>query len=186
MSYKKLVSLLAVSALALGACADDAEEPTTDETEEVDQGTDEGTDETTDDEAAEDTEGSSTQDLLQQAQDDSGEAFPEYGLYVAGTWSEEGVVVQHAPGEAATVPVQVTTEHEEYNVYLTEDGVITEVVSNEPEVELTVDAPSADVSYLVGISPDALGEAGDEVAEEDFYRADTILFEEAEPAAEEE
>ncbi len=193
MGYKKLVSLLAVSALALGACADDAaEEPATDETEEVTEveETEDTTAEDTADEAgteeSADGEGSSTQDLLKQAQEQSGEAFPEYGLYVAGNWTEEGTVVEHAPGEAATVPVQITTEHEEYNVYLVEDGVITEVVSNEPEVEFTVESPSADATYQVGISPDDLGQAGDEVAEEDFYRVDTVVFEEAEPAAEEE
>ena len=63
MGYKKLVSLLAVSALALGACADDTaeEEPTVDETEEVEE-LDETTDETADDTA--DGEGSSTEDLI--------------------------------------------------------------------------------------------------------------------------
>lgn len=179
MGYKKLVSLLAISALALGACADDTaeKEPTVDETEEV-----EKVDETTDETA--DGEGTSTEDLIKQAQEDSGEAFPEYGLYVNGNWTQDGIVVEHAPGEPATVVADVTTEHEEYNVYLVEDGVITEVVSNEPAVEFTVDAPSADATYLVGISPDDLGQAGDEVAEEDFYRVDTVVFQEAEPAAE--
>ena len=38
MSYKKIVSLLAVSTLALAACGtDDAQEPETDETEQVDE-----------------------------------------------------------------------------------------------------------------------------------------------------
>ena len=80
MGYKKLVSLLAISALALGACADDTaeEEPTVDETEEVEE-----VDETTDETA--DGEGTSTEDLIKQAQEDSGEAFPEYGLYTMYT-----------------------------------------------------------------------------------------------------
>lgn len=179
MNYKKLVSLLAVSTLALSACgsADDAEDTTTEGTEEVAETEDTATEEATE------TEGSSTEDLLKQAQDQAGEAFPEYGLYVAGAWTQEGRVVQHAPGEAATIPVQVTTDHSEYNVYLVEDGVISEVVSNEPEIELTVESPSADTEYVVGISPDTLGEAGDEVATEDFYRSEVVVFEEAAPAA---
>ncbi len=189
MGYKKLVSLFAVSALALGACADNtAEEPATDETEEVtevEETAEETTDETTE-EAAGDGEGSSTEDLLQQAQDQAGEAFPEYGLYVPGTWTEEGTVVEYAPGEAATVPVQITTEHEAFNVYLVEDGVISEVISNEAEPEFTVESPSEEVTYQVGVSPDDLGQAGDEVADEDFYRVDTVRFQEAAPAAEEE
>lgn len=195
MSYKKLVSLFAVSALALAACGttdDAAEEPATDETEQTEE-----TDQAEDTEQSEDTteedsgdEVASSDDLLQQAQEDSGEATPEYGLAVgeAGAWSEEGYVIQHAPGEAATIPVIIspTEEAGDYNVYLTEDGVISEVVSNEPELEFTVDSPSADVEYVVGVSPDDLGQAGDEVATEDFYRADVVIFEEAEPAAEEE
>lgn len=180
MGYKKLVSLLAVSALALGACADDTteEEPTVDETEEVEE-VDETTDETTD-------EGSSTADLIQQAQDESGEAFPEYGLYVPGNWTEDGIVVSYETGNPAVVAPAITTEHEAYNVYLVEDGVITDVISDDPAPEFTVEAPSADVTYHVGISPDDLGSAGDEVSEDDFYRVDTVVFEEVEPAAEEE
>lgn len=192
MSYKKLVSLFAVSALALAACGttDDAEEPATDETEQT-----EDAEQTEDTDQAEDTadEGSedgvaSSDDLLQQAQEESGEATPVYGLAVgeAGAWSEEGYVVEHAPGEAATIPVIIDTAEENFNVYLTEDGVISEVVSNEPELEFTVESPSDDVEYVVGVSPDDLGQAGDEVATEDFYRADVVIFEEAEPMAEEE
>ena len=184
MSYKKLVSLFAVSALALAACGttEDTEEPATDETEQtedVDQ---------TEDAGSEDTEDADSGDLIQEAQEQSGDAFPEYGLSVgeAGAWTEEGYLVQHAPGEAAVIPVVIDTEQSDYNVYLVEDGVISEVVSNEPEFEFTVDAPSADAEYLVGVSPDDLGEAGDEVADEDFYRSDVVIFEEAEPAAEEE
>lgn len=178
MNYKKLVSLLAVSTLALSACgtADDAEETPTDETEEVE------TDTTED--AADSEETPSSEELMQRAQEESGDAFPEYGLYVTGAWTQEGRVVQHAPGEAATIPVSVISDHEEYNVYLLEDGVVTEVVSNEPEVELVVDAPSADVEYVVGVSPEALGEVGTELSEEDFERSEKVVFEEAEPAAE--
>jgi hypothetical protein len=194
MSYKKLVSLFAVSTLALAACGttDDAEQPATDDTEQtedVEQTEDADQTEDTADEGSEDDVASSD-DLLQQAQEESGDAMPVYGLAVgeAGAWTQDGYVVQHAPGEAATIPVVITPTEEagDFNVYLTEDGVITDVVSNETELEFTVESPSADVEYVVGVSPDDLGEVGDEVAAEDFYRADVVLFEEAEPAAEEE
>lgn len=184
MGYKKIVSLLAVSSLALAACGsqEDTEDPATDETEQTEE-----VDQTEETESSE-TEGSSSDDLLQQAIEDSGDATPVYGLTVgeAGAWTADGYVVQHAPGETATVPVIIETEEENYNVYLTEDGVISEVVSNEPEFEFTVDAPSADTEYVVGVSPDDLGEVGDEVAAEEFYRSDVVLFQEAEPEAPEE
>jgi len=170
MSYKKLLSLLAVSTLALGACgADDTEEPDTEDTEQTEQADPE-----------EETADSSSQDLINQAKDDSGEAFPEYGLEVVGTWTTEGYEVGYVPGEAATVPVNIISEAEEYNAYLLEDGVISEVVSDTPEIEFTVDSPSADAEYVVGVSPEDLGEAGDEINEEDFVRSEKISLVEAE------
>lgn len=179
MKYRKLVSLFAVSALALGACAtDDAEEPATDDTEEVEDAdqTDDAAEETTDEEA------SSSEDLINQAMENSGDAYPEYGLTV-GTWTEDGQLVTHAPGEPASVEVAVIAEAEEYNTYLLEDGVVAEVISDDPAPVFTVESPSADVEYVVGVSPDALGEVGDEVAVDDLYRSETLIFEEA--AAEE-
>lgn len=176
MSYKKLVSLFAVSALALGACANDtAEEPATDDTEEV-----EDVDQT---EESTETEGSSSRDLIEAAKNQSGEAFPEYGLTVTGSWTPEGNVVAYAPGEAAVVPVSIVSEHTEYNTYLLEDGVVAEVISDEEAPEFTVESPSADTEYVVGVSPEDLGEVGDEVAVDDLYRSEKVLFEEA--AAEE-
>lgn len=181
MSYKKLVSLFAVSALALGACADDtAEEPATDDTENV-----EDVDQTDDATETEETEGSSSKDLIEAAKNQAGDAFPEYGLEVVGTWTSDGYVVEYTPGEAATIPVTIITENSGYNTYLLEDGVVAEVISDEEAPEFTVDAPSADVEYVVGVSPEDLGEAGDEVAVEDLYRSEVVVFEEAEPAAEE-
>ena len=53
-------------------------------------------------------------------------------------------------------------------MYLLEDGVVSEVVSDEPAVEFVVADPSADVVYHVGISPDDLGAVGDEVSEDDL------------------
>lgn len=175
MSYKKLVSLLAVSTLALAACgSDNAEEPKVDETEQTEET------ETTE------TEGSSTQELIDQAKNESGDAFPDYGLEVVGTWTVDGYEVGYAPGEAATIPANVITEAADgYNVYLLEDGVVAEVVSDTPEVEFTVDTPSADTEYVVGVSPEDLGQAGDEVAVEDFERFETILLVEQEPTDEE-
>lgn len=180
MSYKKLISLLAVSTLALGACAtDDAEEPATEDTEQTED-TGAETEDTTDTEES----GSSSQDLIEQAKQQSGEAFPEYGLEVVGTWTVDGYEVEYAPGEAATIPVTALTEAESYNVYLLEDGTVAEVVSDTPEVEFTVEDPSADTEYVVGISPDQLGEVGDEVAVDDFYRYENVVLVEGSAAEE--
>ena len=182
MSYKKLVSLFAVSTLALAACGttEDTGEPATDETEQTEEA--EQTEETTD---TEDSSDSSS--LINDAIDQSGEATPEYGLEVESAgWTTEGIIVEHAPGEAATVPVVITSEQDAYNTYLLEDGVIVDVVSDEPEPEFTVESPSDAVEYVVGVSPDDLGEVGDEVEVDDFYRSETLLFEEADPEAEEE
>lgn len=175
MSYKKLVSLLAVSTLALAACGAD-EEPATDDTEQTEDV------ETEDD--TEETAGSSSSSLIEDAKNNAGDAFPEYGLTVTGLWTVDGYEVEYPAGEAATIPASVITEAEGYNVYLLEDGVITEVVSDEPAVEFTVDEPSADTEYVVGVSPDELGEAGDEVATDDFYRFEKVVF--VEGSAEEE
>ena len=167
MSYKKLVSLLAVSTFALGACAtDDAEEATTDETEEV--------------EDAEESESGSTQDLIEQAKGESGEASPDYGLEVTGNWTVDGYSIDYVAGEGATVPVTIITDKEEYHVYFLEEGLVSEVVSNEEEVEFLVEDPSADAEYYVGVSPDNLGEVGDEVSVDDFKRSERIVFEEVE------
>ena len=166
MNYKKLVSLFAVSTLALSACG------TTDEA-----------DDTVDTTETEDT-ASSSDDLMDRALENTGDAFPEYGLYVPGAWSADGRIVQYATGEEAVIAVDITTDHEAYNVYLLEDGVVTQVEENNPETKFTVENPSADTDYMVGVSPDELGTVGDEVAEEDFYRAERVIIEEVEPTPE--
>ena len=171
MNYKKLVSLFAVSTLALSACG------TTDEADDTDVDTTETED------AVEDT-ASSSDDLMDRALENTGDAFPEYGLYVPGAWSADGRIVQYATGEDAVIAVDITTDHEAYNVYLLEDGVVTQVEENNPKTEFTVENPSADTDYMVGVSPDELGAVGDEVAEEDFYRAELVIIEEVEPAPE--
>lgn len=164
MSYRKILSLLAVSALALGACAtDDAEESDTDNTEET--------------EEVEETEESSSKDLIEQAKGESGTASPEYGLEVSGNWTVDGYVINYAEGEAATVPVTILTSKEDYHVYLLEDSMIAEIVSNEEEVEFLVEDPSEEMDYYVGVSPEELGEVGDEVSVDDFERSEHILFE---------
>ena len=174
MSYKKLVSLLAVSALALGACAaDDAEDVDTDDA-----------DETEEVEESEEKEEGSTKDLIDQAKGESGEAFPDYGLEVSGNWTVDGYSIGYVAGEPATVPVTILTDKEEYHVFFLEDSLVTEIVSNEEEIEFLVEDPSADVDYVVGVSPDELGEVGDEISTEDFKRFENILFEEVEPEPE--
>ena len=178
MSYKKLVSLLAVSALALGACAtDDAEEDTTVETDETEE---------VEDMEEEESESSSTQDLIEQAKGESGEAFPDYGLEVTGNWTVDGYSIEYVAGEGATIPVTIITDKEEYHVYFLEDGLVSEVVSNEEEIDFLVEDPSDAVEYYVGVSPDELGEVGEEVSVEDFKRSEKIIFEEAEAGADEE
>lgn len=182
MSYKKFVSLFAVSTLALAACGttEDTEEPATDETEQTEEA--DQTEETTDTE-----ETSDSSSLINDAIDQSGDATPEYGLEVTGAgWTTDGIIIEHLPGEAATIPVTIISEEEAYNTYLLEDGAIVDVVSDEPEPEFTVESPSDEVEYVVGVSPDDLGEVGDEVAVDDFYRSETLLFEEADPAEAEE
>lgn len=175
MSYKKLVSLLAVSTFALAACGAD-EEPTTDDTEQTE-------DVETEDETDE-TEGSSSSSLIEDAKNSAGDAFPEYGLTVTGLWTVDGYQVEYPAGGPATVPATIITDAEDYHVYLLENGVVADVVSGEGAVEFTVEEPSADTEYVVGVSPDELGEAGDEVAEDDFYRSEKVVLVEA--AAEEE
>ncbi len=95
-------------------------------------------------------------------------------------------LIQAVPALKDVIPVEIVTDKETYNVYLLEDGVVTEVVSDEPAVEFMVEDPSADVEYHVGISPDDLGAVGDEVSVEDFARYEKIIFEIVEPVAEEE
>lgn len=182
MSYKKLVSLFAVSALALGACgSDDAADGSADDanaTDEVEEVMEE-VEETGEDAA------SSTQDLLEQAKEESGEAYPDYGLTVTGDWTQDGYIIGHPEGEEAVIPVEIVTENETYNVYLLEDGVITDMMADEPEIEFVVADPSDSVDYHVGVSPEDLGAEGDEVDVEDFERSEKVMFEIAEPEEEE-
>lgn len=174
MSYKKLLSLLAVSALALGACSTDEANDTA-ESDKVED-TEEQLEETDDD---------ANDNATQQAEEESDEVFPVYGLTVSGEWTVDGYVIGHLEDEAATIPVNIVTDKESYNVYLLEDGQITEIISDEPEIEFIVENPSADIDYLVGVTPDDLGEVGDEASEEDFKRSEDILFEEVEETDEE-
>lgn len=153
MNYKKIVSLLAVSLLTLTACGSDE---------------------------VEETGENSSQDLMEQAEEGSGTASPEYGLEVTGEWSVDGYEINYAPGEEATVPVTILTDKEDYNVYLLEDSLIKEIKSNEEEVSFLVADPSEEVEYYVGVSPEDLGEVGDEISTEEFVRSEEIVFEEAE------
>lgn len=165
MTYKKMLSLFAVSTLALAACgADNAEETDTENTE----------DET---EEVKESEESSTKDLIEQAKGESGTASPEYGLEVSGNWTVDGYVINHT-GSEATIPVAILTKQEDYNVYLLEDSMISEIVSNEEEIEFLVENPTEELEYHVGVSPEDLGAVGDEVSVEDFERYEHILFEE--------
>lgn len=168
MDFKKLVSLLAVSTLALAACDTD-EEPAEPENGEENGDAEEGA--------------SDSQSLIEGASERSGDAFPDYTLEIAGHagWTEEGYLV---PAEDGEVTIAAVAGGEDFSVYFTEaDGTIIEVVENEEEVTFTVPEPEEETNYGVGVSPEDLGGEGDTVDSEDFARYENIL---ATPALEEE
>lgn len=165
LNYKKLVSVFAVSAIALGACGTDTdkEEPQTDDVEE-----------------------SSSKDQIKQAKDSSGTAFPEYGLEVTGAnWTVDGYEVPYVAGEEATASADIKSDQGEYYVYFVEDNKIIDVKANEPEVAFTLEDPAEDSDYLIGVVGEDLGNTGTEVSEDDFYRYEKVIFVETEEADEE-
>jgi hypothetical protein len=171
MTYKKLVSLLAISTLALAACDANEEEPTEPENGAVE-----------DENGAEEngTEGASdSQSLIDSASERSGEAFPQYTLTIDnGSWTQEGYVIQGTSIEASA-------GGEEFSVYLVDgEGTVLEVLENEIEPVFTVDEASSEEgdSYVVGVTPDDLGAEGDSVETEDFARYENVIVV---PAAEE-
>lgn len=173
MDYKKLVSLLAVSTLALAACDTD-EEPTDPENGEVEEGTEEN---------GAENGGSDSQSLIDSATEQSGDAFPDYTVEIgAGTWTEEGYVVPAEGGEV-TIPVAAGGEDDFFVYFAEEDGTVVEVVENEEEPVFSVDEPAEETPYVVGVSPEDLGGEGDTVNAEDFARSRNVI---AAPEAEEE
>lgn len=170
MSLKKWVTLLAVSTLALTACGqeDNTTEDTAPETEET------STEETKD---KNDEAGSATNDLIEQAKQESGDAFPEYGLTIRGNWTTNGYEV-----EAPKITGSAVTSHEDYYVYLVQDGKIVQKQSTAdaetdlPDIAFEVGEPGENNHYVVGITPEDLGDVGADVGEDAFYRHEKIIL----------
>lgn len=195
MSYKKLVSLLAASTLALVACGDDTaqEEPATEETSEETATEEESTDEeaseeeTTDEESDEDGE----EDTFDRAAErESGDATVPVGLEVLGTWTTDGYVVM-SEGDTAEVILTALPEEgvETYYIYLTdEEGNIVEKAESEEEVVYTVEGVDSDVTFHAGTSEEDLGEVDDTIdnPEEAFVRHETVIVQPGEEAPAEE
>ncbi|MER2063570.1 MAG: hypothetical protein ABS873_02895 [Alkalibacterium sp.] len=197
MDYKKLVSLLAVSTLALAACDTD-EEPTPDpDIEEGTEGADEveedttveDTDETEDTEDledvdetddAEDTESSSgsAHDIIDGIGSDLSYTAPIELEVAGGTWSQAGYVFTPEEGEATVNGVATPNDEvEEVYAFVIEEGVVFE----KPEVEegefsFTVNETEGDQEFQVGVSDEDLWEVGDEADVEELVRYENVII----------
>lgn len=188
MSYKKLLSLLAVSSLALVACGENntAGDPATEEV---------GTDET-----AEDAEVDETEDAASEAEDgedtfdraaerESGDVVVPVGLEVLGEWTTEGYVVA-SEGPEATLDLTALPDEgvDTFYLYVTdEDGTILEKSENEEEFAYIVEDVDSEIILYAGSSDEDLGDAGDTVdPEEDFVRYERVIVQPGEAPAEEE
>lgn len=177
MSYKKLVSLLAASTLALVACGEDTaqEEPATEETAEetTDEASDEGED--TFDRAAErETEGTTV----------------SVGLEVIGSWTTDGYVVMSEGDTAEIMLTAIPAEDvENFYIYLTdEEGTIVEKFENEEEVVYTVEGVDSEMTFHAGTSEENLGDVDDTIdnPEEAFVRHENVIVQPGEEASAEE
>lgn len=183
MSYKKLLSLLAVSSLALVACGEDTsqeEDPATEETADEaaedtadEEATDESSDEASDDETAD------SDDVFERAAErDDLDATVAVGLEVVGTWSEDGYVVM-SEGENAVLALTALPQEdvENYYIYVTdEDGNILDKAENEEEFQYTVEGVDGEIILYAGTSDEDLGDVDDSVnPEEDFVRFERII-----------
>lgn len=178
MSYKKLVSLLAASTLALVACGEDTaqEEPATEETaEEAD--TEEATD-----------EGEDTFDRA--AERETEETTVSVGLEVIGSWTTDGYVVMSEGDTAEIMLTAIPAEDvETFYIYLTdEEGTIVEKFENEEEVVYTVEGVDSEMTFHAGTSEEDLGDVGDTIdnPEETFVRHENVIVQPGEEAPAEE
>lgn len=185
MSYKKLLSLLAASSLALVACGDDTatEDPATEETTE-DAGME---DEATDEDAADDADGE--EDTFDRAANrDDADATVPVGLEVLGQWTTDGYVVV-SEGDEAVLNLTALPEEgvEEYYIYVTdEDGTILEKAESEMELSYTVEGVDSEQTLYAGTSEEDLGDVDDTVnPEEDFVRHEKVIIEPGEAPTEE-
>lgn len=190
MSYKKLLSLLAASSLALVACGDDTatEDPATEETTEDAGMEDEATDEdAADDTAADDADGE--EDTFDRAANrDDADATVPVGLEVLGQWTTDGYVVV-SEGDEAVLNLTALPEEgvEEYYIYVTdEDGTILEKAESEMELSYTVEGVDSEQTLYAGTSEEDLGDVDDTVnPEEDFVRHEKVIIEPGEAPTEE-
>ncbi|WP_423188550.1 hypothetical protein ACO1PF_08035 [Alkalibacterium sp. f15] len=186
MNYKKLVSLLAVSTLALAACDTD-EEPVSDpEMEEGTEGTDEAeeteveeTEETTDEETEESDEenGESAHDIIDDIEGDLGYTSPVELTVSGGTWSQDGYVFTPEGGEAIINGSAASAEEEtEIFAFILQDGaVIDKPAVEEGAFTYTVSATDADQEFQVGVSDEDLWEVGDEADVEELVRHENVI-----------
>lgn len=172
MSYKKLLSILAVSSLTLVACGEEnsTEEPSVEESEQT----------------SEETADSS--DVFERAAErETGDATVSVGLEVVGQWTTDGYVV---PSEGPTANIYLTAipaGDGPFFIYVTdEEGKIVEKYESEPEVVHTIENVDSDIHLYAGTSEEDLGNVDDTVnPEEDFVRFEKIIVQPGEVPAEE-
>jgi len=185
MDYKKIVSLLAISSLALAACEAD-EEPSPDpEIEEDIEGADEVEEDTSgeDTEDTEDTEesdgsGESAHDIIDGIGSDLNYTSPIELEITGGTWSQDGYVFTPEEGEATVNGTATPSDDvEEVYAFVIEDGVVFEKPEvTEGEFSFTVSETEGDQEFQVGVSDEDLWEVGDEADFEELVRYEDVII----------
>lgn len=182
MDYKKIVSLLAISSLALAACEAD-EEPSPDPEIEEDI---EGADEVEEDTSGEDTEdteesdgsGESAHDIIDGIGSDLNYTSPIELEITGGTWSQDGYVFTPEEGEATVNGAATPSDDvEEVYAFVIEDGVVFEKPEvTEGEFSFTVSETEGDQEFQVGVSDEDLWEIGDEADFEELVRYEDVII----------
>ncbi|OJF95488.1 hypothetical protein [Alkalibacterium sp. 20] len=179
MKYMKLVSLLAVSTLALAACDTD-EEPVSDPemeegTEETDGAEVEETDETT--EESDEENGQNAHDIIDDIEGDLDYTSSVELEVTGGTWSQDGYIFTPEEGEATISGSAASAEEDaEIFAFVMQDGaVIDKPAVEEGAFTYTVSATDADQEFQVGVSDEDLWEGGDEADAEELVRYENII-----------
>ncbi|WP_161879439.1 hypothetical protein [Alkalibacterium sp. MB6] len=187
MDYKKLVSLLALSTLALAAC-DTADEEPSPEPQIEDGAVDDAetdTDTDTDTDGADSDSADSSQDphsLIDSIQGSDLDYTSDVELEITGgTWTQQGYTFTPEDGEA-TVEGSAAGEGDIF-AYVLQDGVVVEM----PEVDagaftFTAPAEDGDTEYQVGVSDEELWAVGDEADPTELDRVENVII--LAPAAE--
>lgn len=172
MDYKKIVSLLAVSAFALAGCE-------TDEAEDVEQSVEDVAEETEDvvEEGAEETE-ESAHDIIDDIGSDLDYTSPVEMELTGGSWSEDGYIFTPTDGEATINGTATANEDvEEVFAFVIEDGVVFEKPEvTEGEFTFTVSAENAEQTFQIGVSGEDLWEVGDEADAEELVRYEDVII----------